>query len=392
MSVKKRKICVVTNTRADYSRLRTLLLALKKHKDVDLVLCVAGSHLLSHYGYTIKEIERDGFAVAYRIYSEVDGRVLSTMTKSTGLAIIEFSSFFENNRPDIVVVHGDRFEAFAAATAASMMNIHVAHLQGGDITGTIDEHLRHAISKLSHFHFPTNDKSAKRLCQLGEDPQHVFSFGCPSVDSILATPTYSFQKFKKQLALQTKKKEWLQRFNEDFILLVQHPVTTEVDSAAKEIVVVLDALRSFDRSILMLWPNIDAGSEKMVSAIKQFESKTNGLLGVFDNFSVELFHNIMKHTSVIVGNSSAGIVEACYFGIPVVNIGSRQQGRLRTENIVDVACDKKAIKEAVKVQLSSTYACSFPYGKKNVGKKIAEKLATIPLPHSQKRLRELPIR
>ena len=388
MASTKRKICVVTTTRADYSRLRTLLFALRKRNDVELSICVAGSHLLSTYGHTIDEIERDGFIISYRIYTEVDGRVLSTMTKSTGLAIIEFSSFFENQRPDLVVVHGDRFEAFAAATAASMMNIHVAHLQGGEITGTIDEHLRHAITKLSHFHFASDELSASRIKSLGEKPEHVFATGCPSVDELLSGPSYTFQELKEALDPKIKKKEWLAALDDNFLLLVQHPVTTEFEQSGSDMEETLAALAEFPNSVLALWPNIDAGSESIVKHMKEFERAHDEKVSIVDSLPLADFINVMRHARVIVGNSSSGVREACYFGVPTVNIGSRQSGRLRTKNVTDVPGERAAIVQAIKDILNGPrrHDPVYPYGKEGAGERIAELLATLPLDSAQKRL------
>lgn len=387
MAKRKRKICVVTNTRADYSRLKTLLSALKARTDVELVLCVAGSHLLPVRGHTIDEIERDGFSVDYRLYTEVDGHTLTSMAKSTGLAILEFTSFFENNRPDIVVVHGDRFEAFAAASAASMMNIHVAHLQGGEITGTIDEHLRHAITKLSHFHFPSDPISEKRIHDLGEVLDRVFNIGCPSTDVLVAAPKSSFEDFKRALALKIKKEGWIDSLTNDFFLVVQHPVTTEYETTANEVGEILAALKGFPNHVLALWPNIDAGAEGIVEKIKAHEREVGGAFAVIDHMPMEVFLNAMRHARVLIGNSSAGVREASYFGTPVVNVGSRQEGRLRTKNVIDVHAEKSAIARAIKTQLKKKrYTPSYPYGKGNSGKKIAEILAKIQLGSPQKKL------
>lgn len=383
-----RKICVITNTRADYARLKTVLGALRDRNDVELSLCVAGSHLLSHYGRTIDDIKKDGFNVAYRIYTEVDGHIPSTMTKSTGLAIIEFSSFFENNRPDLVVVHGDRFEAFAAATAASMMNIHVAHLQGGEITGTIDEHLRHAITKLSHFHFASDEIAKKRICNLGEDPNNVFNVGCPSVDVLLSAPKYSFEEFKNALDRKVKKKEWLKNLDQDFFLFIQHPVTTEYEQSAQEISETLVALESFPNKVLALWPNIDAGSEEIVKKMKEFEREHNEQIAIMDNLPQDIFINAMRHARVMIGNSSSGVRETCYFGTPTVNIGTRQQGRLVTPNVINVPEERGEIKKAIFAQLSGKrhFDPVYPYGEGNSGKSIGDILATIPLGSPQKHL------
>lgn len=386
----KRKICVVTNTRADYSRLKSILFALREREDVKLSLCVAGSHLLAISGYTVEDIKQDGFSIDYRTYIEVDGHTPSTMAKSTGLAIIEFSSFFENQRPDIVVVHGDRFEAFAAAAAASMMNIHVAHLQGGEITGTIDEHLRHAITKLSHFHFASDKVSAARIRNLGECSEHVFNAGCPSVDELLSAPLYTFNELKSHMDSRIKKKEWLVNLNKDkgFFLLTYHPVTTEYEKGGQDIEEILRALQQFPEQILVLWPNIDAGSEIIVKTLKDFERRFNKKIAVVNHFPMDIFVNLMRYTKVMIGNSSAGIREACYFGTPVVDIGTRQKGRLQTKNIISVPAEEKKVVEAVKLHLSlqTRYTPEYPYGKGNVGQGIAETLATINLGSPQKHL------
>lgn len=384
----KRKICVVTNTRADYSRLKSLLFALREREDVELSLCVAGSHLLAVSGYTVEDIKQDGFSIDYRTYIEVDGHIPSTMAKSAGLAIIEFSSFLENQRPDIVVVHGDRFEAFAASAAASMMNIHVAHLQGGEITGTIDEHLRHAITKLSHLHFASDEVSAARIRNLGECPEHVFNAGCPSVDELLSAHSYTIKELKSHMDSRIKKKEWLVNMNEDFFLLAYHPVTTEYEKGGQDMAEILQALQQFPEQILVLWPNIDAGSEIIVKTLKDFERRFNKKIAVVNHFPMDIFINLMRHTKVMIGNSSAGVREACYFGTPVVNIGPRQRGRLQTKNIISVPAEENKVAEAVKKHLSlrKRYTPEYPYGKGNVGQSIAKILATINLGSPQKRL------
>ena len=388
MDMTKRKICVVTNGRADYSHMKTMLQALKERPDVELIVIATGMHLLSTYGNTIQDIERDGFTVGHRVFMEVDGRVLSTMTKSVGLGIIEFSSYFENFRPDIVVVHGDRFEAYAAATAASMMNFHVAHVGGGEVTGTIDEHLRHAITKLSHLHFPSDEGSRNRIVAMGERADRVFNTGCPSVDILLSTPEMSFLELKAALAPEVKKTEWLEALDEDFIVVTHHPVTTEFEGVEEEIRALLDALKETPHKIMLLWPNIDAGAEKIVKLLKQFERAADGRVAVFDHFPFETFINVMRHARMMVGNSSAGVREAAYFGLPVVNVGNRQEGRLRTKNVMDVPGDAAQIAAAISTQANRAerFEIEYPYGEGDAGKKIADLLATIPLGSPQKRL------
>lgn len=382
-----RKICVITNNRADYSRLKSLLKELNKRSDVELMLFVVGSHMLSLYGKTIDEIEKDGFKVAYKMYTEVDGRVPVTMAKSAALTIAELSTAFYNFKPDIVVVHGDRFEAMAAAVAASFMNIFVAHIQGGEVTGTIDEHIRHSITKLSHLHFPSTEDAKNRIIKMGEKADMVFNFGCPSVDLFIETPLISFDDLKKEIFKYVKKEDWKNNFNENFFVVIQHPVTTEFSYAKEKMLPVLKALNGFNHNVLIFWPNIDAGSEVMVLEIKKFEREQNSRIGLFPHFPFNIFVNIMRYAKVIIGNSSAGIREACYFGTPVVNIGTRQEGRQRPGNVIDVDYDVEQIKSAINKQIKrERYESEFLYGKGNAGKNIADILATIDISQIQKKI------
>jgi UDP-hydrolysing UDP-N-acetyl-D-glucosamine 2-epimerase len=383
-----RKICVVTNGRADYSHLKTLLEELKKRSDVQVTVVPTGMHLLSSYGHTIDDIVKDGFDIGYRVFMEVDGRVLSTMTKSTGLGIIEFSSYFENFRPDIVVVQGDRFEAFAATAAASMMNIHVAHVGGGEVTGTIDEHLRHAMTKLSHFHFPCDEDSKKRIIAMGERPEHVFNTGGPASDLLLRTPTCTFPELKKRLDPYVKKKEWLRDLDEDFFLVIHHPVTTEFEAVHAEIEGLLNGLKRFPNKVMLLCPNIDAGAEKIVKLLKEFERYEDNKVGILSHVPVEDFVNVMRHSRIMIGNSSSGVREACYFGTPVVNVGNRQEGRRISENVLSVPGTEAGVAGAIEKHLQKprAYKQEYMYGGGDAGKQISDILATIELGSPQKRL------
>jgi len=385
-----RKICVITNSRTDYARLKTLLKALKRRKDIELQLFVIGSHLLPLYGDTIEDIKKDGFKITYKMYNEIDGRVPATMAKSTGLIINDLSSAFLNFRPDVVVVHGDRFESMAAAVTASFMNIPVAHIQGGEVTGTIDEHIRHAITKLSHFHFPSNERAKERILKLGEDQGSVFNCGCPATDILLSTPVLSFRELKSEILKlwPTNKLEvWKRSFNKNFFLVIHHPVTTELKDNSRNIKELFKALKSFDENILVLWPNIDAGSEEIVVEIKKTEKEFGGRMGLFPNFPVNIFVNILRHAKVLIGNSSSGIREACYFGLPAVNIGSRQEGRERTSNVVDVLSNSKEIKKAIRAQLKvGRYEPEYIYGKGGAGNQIAKILTAVDISNIQKRI------
>lgn len=386
-SIKKRKICVITNSRADYSRMKTLLDYLKKKEDVEILLFVVGSHLLSHYGYSVEEIKKDGFKIDYELYTEIDGRIPVTMAKSTGVTITELAGAFHNFKPDIVVIHGDRYEALASTIAASLMNIPVAHIQGGEVTGTIDEHIRHSITKLAHFHFPSSLVARDRIIRLGENPENVFNVGCPASDLLLSERVMSFEEVKSNVSKFVKNKEWIDKFDKNFILVIQHPVTTEFNQTEKGSKEIFNALKYFSNSFVIMWPNIDAGSGKIVKSIKEFARKENGRVGFFDNFPLPIFINLMRYAKVIVGNSSVGVREACYFGTPVVNIGTRQQGRERSKNVMDVNCDEHEIKSAIEKQLKhGLYPPEYLYGKGDSGKKIADILVNIDINNIQKRI------
>lgn len=386
-NMKKRKICVVTNSRSDYVRLKTVMLALKARADVELVTIVLGSHLLSDFGSTVNLLIEDGFVPNYRIFSKVDGNEPVSMARSVGLATNDLATIFYNEMPHIVVVHGDRYETLAVTSAAALMNIHVAHIQGGEVTGTIDEHIRHAVTKLAHFHFPSNKDAAVRIERLGEEKKNIFNLGCPSIDLIQEAKVMSFKELKKALSAYVKKEEWLDSFTEDFFLVLEHPVTTEFADTKAHFKQVFDALGSFDNPIMMLWPNVDAGGDALVELIKKFEREHHTQIGVFDNFPNDIFVNLMRHASVMIGNSSSGVREASYLGTPVVNVGNRQSGRERTKNVIDVPYDAKLIQKAIDKQLKhSTYKFEKPYGTGNSGKRIAQKLATIKLSNIQKQI------
>lgn len=382
-----RKICVVTNNRADYGKLKSVLFALRSRRDIETLLFVTGSHLLSEYGRTIAEIENDGFKVSYTMHTEMSGRIPTTMAKSTGIAITEFANAFHNLKPEVVVVHGDRYEALAAAVAASFMNILVAHIEGGEVTGTIDEHIRHAITKLAHAHFPSTENARRRIVGLGERDDSVFCFGCPGIDTLAAVEKLSFPEVKRMMKPYVKKMEWYKRFDKDFFLVVQHPVTTEFRSTVDNIRSLTRALARFRSSMVVFWPNIDAGAEDIVREIKKFEHSYSGAVGVFPNFPSEVYVNLMRHAKVMVGNSSSGIREACYFGTPVVNVGTRQDGREKPRCVADVPYDTAEIASAIKGQLAAgRYEPEYPYGKGGAGARIAETLAALDTANIQKRI------
>ena len=376
----KRKIAVVINSRANYGRIKSFLSAAKVHSNIDLQIIVGASALLSRFGEVIKIIEGDGYLISSVVHSIVEGETPTTMAKSTGLAIIELATHFENLKPDIVLTVADRFETLSTDVAASYMNIPLAHTQGGEVTGSIDESVRHAISKLSHIHFPATQRAKEYLIRMGEDPAMVFLTGCPSIDLLadmdLSLPSDIFEKYTGVGAKLDSKKP--------YIVVLQHPVTTEYGQGFNQINETLNAIEEFGTlgiQVVWLWPNVDAGSDDVSKGLRIFREKNNpNYIHFYRNFSPEDYARLINNAMVIVGNSSSGLREGAFLGVPCVNIGSRQHGRERVENVIDVPYDKILIKDAVMKQINhGRYMRSNLVGDGRAGNKIAEILAFTPI-------------
>jgi len=390
--VKKRKICFVTCNRAEYSRIKTVLQHLQKRDDVDFYIVAMGSHLLSNFGNTVDDIVNDGYRVDHRIFMELEGRVPSTMAKSIGIATSDLATYFENKRPDLVVALMDRYENIAVAVTAAMMNIPIAHMQGGEVSGTIDESIRHTITKLSHIHFPATEKSRERIIKMGEVPENVFNVGDPASDVLLKIP--ELNRIETIVRLNEKLEEYRSNIttnrsessikldDKPFILVVQHPVTTEFGDGFSQIEETLYAIKELkDHNTILLLPNIDAGGIDILNGINTFMSAYNTKnIFVFKHIPHEIFVNLMRNTSVIVGNSSSGIRETCYFGTPTVNIGTRQQNRERGLNVLDAFYERNSILDAIKKQIShGKYESEFLYGDGQAGERISKILSEIDL-------------
>jgi UDP-hydrolysing UDP-N-acetyl-D-glucosamine 2-epimerase len=383
-----RRVCVVTGNRADYTRVKTALEAIQARDDLELILVVMGAHLLHRYGHSVDEIVKDGFPIADRVHMIVEGETPGTMAKSTGLAIVELSTIFERHRPDIVVAVTDRFETLSVAVAAAFMNIHVAHIQGGEVTGTIDESIRHAITKFAHVHFPATEDARQRIIGMGERPEDVYNVGCPGTDLVIRVPKLTREDLLERINREYVKEARRLDPEQDFLLVLQHPVTTEYGEGFAQIRELLAALNDLQMQSVMLWPNVDAGSEDMVAAIRRFllEMKSEHIF-LFKHFYSEDFSRLIYHARCMVGNSSAGIRETCYFGTPVVDVGTRQSGRERGHNVVEVGYAREAITAAVLRQVANGRYPSEPiYGDGTAGQRMAEVLATAKLPPIQKRI------
>lgn len=375
-----RKVCVVVTARPSYSRIRTALKAIQEHPDLELQLVVAASALLERYGSAVRYIEDDGFKIAARVYMVLEGENLAAMPKTTGLGLLELSTVFDNLRPDVVVTIADRYETLATAVAASYMNIPVAHVQGGEVTGSIDEKVRHAVTKLSDLHFVSTQKAADRVIRMGEEPSTVFVTGCPSIDlasEILCDTSLNFDPFERYGGVGAT----VDLLKNGYLVVMQHPVTTEYDLARKHVFETLYAVRDSELPTLWFWPNVDAGSDGTSGGIRTFrETEQPKNIHFFKNMDSTDFLRLLYNSRCLVGNSSVGIRECSFLGVPVVNIGSRQAGRDRVSNVLDVDYDQRQIAQAIQHHRRNGHCLKDGlYGDGQAGKRIAQLLAASPL-------------
>lgn len=374
-----RKVAVVITARPSYARIKTVLEAIGEHPELELQLVVGASALLERYGSVVDVIRADGFKPDALVYMVVEGENPVTTAKSTGLGIVELATIFDNLRPDVVISVADRYETIATAIAASYINLPVAHVQGGEVTGSIDEKVRHAVTKLSNLHFVANEAASRRVIQMGEDPTKVFITGCPSVDLarrvIESRDWQNFDPFR-HLGVGA-------HFDTrgGYLVVMQHPVTTEYEDAQHQIEETLAAIESLAQPTFWFWPNVDAGSDRISKAIRHFrETRPAPYLYFLKNIPPEDFLRLLLGAKCLVGNSSVGIRESAYLGVPVVNIGGRQAGRDRGPNVLDVPYQREAIESAITLHLGRGKQKSHHlYGDGYAGRKIADLLARAPL-------------
>ncbi len=383
--MQKRKICVVVTARPSYSRIRTALRAIQNHSQLELQLVVAASSLLDKYGKVVKQIEADGFEVTAKVYNLIEGETLVTSAKTTGLGIIELATVFENIKPDIVVTIADRYETMATAIASSYMNIPLAHIQGGEVTGNIDEKVRHAITKLSDYHFVASKKAGERVLKMGEDKSSVFVTGCPSIDIAKEVEESSSSTYFDPVSSYGGVGNLLKK-RDDYIIVMQHPVTTQLGATREHITRTLEAVSRLDIQVYWFWPNVDAGSDETSKGIRHFrETRDPQNIFFFKNLSPSDFLVLLKNAKAIVGNSSVAIREASYFGTPSINIGERQSGRERGHNVIDVEVDEAQISNAIDVALKRVdREQDTIYGDGLSGGRIAELLSTVHLKFDKK--------
>jgi UDP-hydrolysing UDP-N-acetyl-D-glucosamine 2-epimerase len=377
--ISKRKICVVVTARPSYSRIKTALTAIKNHPNLELQLVIAASALLDRYGSAVNFIERDGFEITAKVFNVLEGENLTAAAKTTGIGILELATVFDNLKPDIVVTVADRFETMATAISASYMNIPLAHIQGGEVTGNIDEKVRHAITKLSDYHFVASEDSKKRVIKLGENIEMVFNTGCPSIDlasKVKVNPDLNFDPYEKYGGVGSKPD-----LGNGYVVVMQHPVTNEYLESRKHIEETLHALERITKPILWFWPNVDAGADGTSAGIRAYrESFKPTNIHFFKNMEGEDFLRLLVNADCLIGNSSVGIRECAFLGVPVINIGSRQNKRERGSNVIDVNYDTLEIHNAyLNINGKPKPKPSNIYGEGDAGEKIAELLAKIEL-------------
>lgn len=363
-------ILIVIERRADYSRYRPVMQLLNADPDWTIHLVVTGNNLLPGHGKDIEKIQADGFTIndTIEMFQENSPDTGAEMARGIARVMLGITDILERAQPDIVLTGFDIGANFATTVAAAHMNIPVAHIQGGEVTGNIDEGIRHAMSKFAHIHFPATEDAKRRLIAMGEQPEHIFVVGCPSLDVLLNAPIIPKEELEKRFQVD---------FSSPTVILIQHPVTSESSQSAEQIQATLDALAEVDVQVIALLPNNDAGFSKIVDIMKHSHIRW------YESLDVETFANLYRHVWAIVGNSSSGIHEAATFHVPTINIGSRQQGRERPTSVIDVGNSTEEIIAALRMALfdekyrASLAAVQNPYGDGQSAHKIFDILKTI---------------
>jgi UDP-hydrolysing UDP-N-acetyl-D-glucosamine 2-epimerase len=369
-----RKIVLVTGSRGEYGYIYPIVGKIERDPDLDYSIIVTNLHLLPDFGFSMDEIERDGFKISDRIYMALDGYTPASMSKSLGVFLLSVTDALVRLRPDIVLLAGDRGEQLMAAIAAAHMNIPVAHIQAGELSGNIDGMTRHAITRFAHIHFAANEDAVERLRRMGEQEFRIYLTGAPQLDELVngdhAQPEEIAGLFRLDLNLP-------------IILFVQHPVTEEYEEVVAQAQETLEAICSLGLQTVAVFPNNDAGNMEIRRLLEYYRRP---FMRVERNVPRHIFAGLMKVASVMVGNSSSALIEAPCFKLPAVNIGTRQRGRQRGSNVIDVSSDRHEIKTAIERALSSEFRhylqenCENPYwGDGQVSQRVVQVLKTIPI-------------
>ncbi|MBF0284301.1 MAG: UDP-N-acetylglucosamine 2-epimerase (hydrolyzing) [Magnetococcales bacterium] len=372
----KRKICVIITTRGNYAKMKSVIKGILARPDLQLQLILGGGVILEKYGRVLDMSEGADFPVDRHIPFLLEGETPVTMAKSAGIAVSEFSTAFEDLKPDVVIVIADRFESLAIAMAATYMNIPIVHVEGGEVSGSIDESIRHAITKMAHLHFPASEEAAQRIERMGEAPKTIFTVGATSLDVILEldlndlSPVMAAQEVSGLGPPQAL-------VPGEYLIVIQHPVTTEYADNLAHINETVEAIDALKRPTIWIWPNMDAGSNGVSKGIRVYrEQRRPTHVHFFKSLPIELFAPLLKNAACIVGNSSSGIRESAFLGTPCVNVGTRQNGRDRGRNVVDVGYDAGAIRAAIEHQIAhGRYPADPIYGNGAAWQKMVEVLA-----------------
>ena len=374
MTPAPRRIGVVTVSRSDYGHLRPVLEGIRRAGDLELILFAAGMHLEPDFGSTVREIEADGFAIAERIAMLERGDSPEAVAVSTGRGVEGFARAFARRRPDLLVVLGDRFEMLAAAVAALPFALPVAHIHGGEVSeGAMDNQIRHAITKLSHLHFASAEPHARRIAQMGEEAWRIHTVGGPGIDRIATAETLSREALARELDLPGEG-PWL--------LVTFHPVTLEHRDTASHVDELLAALEKTDGTLVITYPNADTSGRLIIDRLEEFAARHAGRCRLARNLGERLYLALLRHADVMIGNSSSGLIEAPSFGLPAVNIGARQRGRLRGANVIDVEPARDEILRGIETAQTPAFrararAAANPYGDGRAAPRIVEALRTV---------------
>jgi UDP-hydrolysing UDP-N-acetyl-D-glucosamine 2-epimerase len=379
-------ICVVVGSRANYSSIKSAMRAIADHPELELHLVLAASAILDRYGSVVSLIEADGFQAKTKVHMLIEGETPTTMAKSTGLGLLELPTIFDQLAPDIVLTVGDRFETMATTLAAAYMNIPIAHTMGGEVSGTIDESIRHAVTKFAHIHFPASKEAQERIIKLGEPEETVHLVGCPRIDLVAEILDRDTDRLNEHLFDGGVGDKF--DLSQPFALISQHPVTTEYGEGEGQITATLRAVGALDLPAVVLWPNADAGSEDIARGIRKWRERgLSNKMHFFKNLPIDTYVRLMHRTACLVGNSSSGIREGAFIGTPVVNIGSRQSGRERGNNVIDATPDMKSVNAAIQTQIAhGRYERDPVYGDGQAGMRIADTLARLGNVGVQKRI------
>ena len=363
-----KNICVTMTNRTNYSKLKTVLIELRKLPDVKFHIVLSSTILLERYGKGYQDLLRDGFEIDKQIDCVLMNDSHEAMAKTVGISIIEHASYFQSRKPDLLIIVGDRFDMLASAVAASMMNIPIAHIQGGELSGTIDNVIRDVITRFASLHFVATEQSALNLIKYGVSKERVFDYGCPAVEYIDQINVYSHFDFKK--LGKAFKREIDISAGEDYFLVMMHPDTTNRHDIKMD--VVMDAVASFGLKVLVFYPNVDAHNSEIVASIAKY--KTNGNFYMIRHMPLEGFVHAMAHCGCMISNSSSGIREAASFGVPVINIGNRQVDRERNKNVIDIGDDYEQLIPSIKKYMGHRFEKGNIYFKPNCAKQIAAKI------------------